>query len=304
MKTNLAMLALVLALAGVCTAHTGQRLIEIFELPTSQLPDVRDGSLDDWDQNLPFASLDHRDFTDRSGNFAAPDPTDLSLRAYLAWHSNTQRLYIGLELLDDSYINQYPGGDPTLIADQDHLLFSIDGDHSGDAFVLVPFEAYTLEEHRLSDFSQVQQYRLIAQSPDGRQLVALGAARGWVDQPPYADAGSFHFDDVPSESIIEFYITPWDALDWQSADRSRPTFLAPDRIVGLDLQFFDYDTAPGLLEDHFGLGVLPFDNALRPIGADLFVDGLLIPCDIEDCSIADISAVELDSWGRVKASFK
>lgn len=38
--------------------------------------------------------------------------------------------------------------------------------------------------------------------------------------------------------------------------------------------------------------------------ADHFVDGLLIPCDVEDCSESPGSAVRPDSWGRIKARFR
>ena len=37
--------------------------------------------------------------------------------------------------------------------------------------------------------------------------------------------------------------------------------------------------------------------------ADYFVDGLLVPCAVEDCSGSPPSAVRADSWGRIKAGF-
>lgn len=35
--------------------------------------------------------------------------------------------------------------------------------------------------------------------------------------------------------------------------------------------------------------------------ADYFVDGLLVPCEVEDCSASRPSAVRAESWGRIKA---
>ena len=64
MRTALRVLPAILtvALAGAASAHVGDIVYPIYELPTSDLPDLHDGTLDDWEEVLPSASLDHNDF--------------------------------------------------------------------------------------------------------------------------------------------------------------------------------------------------------------------------------------------------
>ena len=298
-----ALLAL-LAAAGPLSAHTGERVYPIYELPTSQLPDLHDGRLDDWDSLLPEAVFDVRDFTSRPAGLGFVDSADMALRGYLAWHHATQRIYMGIELVDDVYVNDYPGGEPDLIAGYDHLVISLDGDHSGGFFFLSPLDRVRESERQLFDFSQAQQYRVLAHSPDGRLAHSLGAARVWTDQPPYMDAGGREFGTAPSQAVVELYLTPWNILDWQSQTASQPSRLAPGDIIGFDIQFLDFDTEAGRLQGHFGLGVLPIDRDLTPVGADLFVDGLLVPCQVEDCSMTEESSVAPHTWARIKASFR
>ena len=60
----------ILALAAVCvfgmtsaaSAHIGGLVFPIYEVPTGDLPDLRDGTLEDWEDVLPGTSLDHNSF--------------------------------------------------------------------------------------------------------------------------------------------------------------------------------------------------------------------------------------------------
>ncbi|NKB66047.1 MAG: hypothetical protein GKR89_03195 [Candidatus Latescibacteria bacterium] len=293
-----------LAFALPLWAHTGEWVYPIYELPTSQLPDLHDGTLDDWDSRLPEAAFDVRDFTSRPAGLGFVDSADMALRGYLAWHNASQRIYLGIELVDDVYLNDYPGSQPELIPLYDHLVISLDGDHSGGRFFLDPFERIRENDRLLFDFSQAQQYRVLARSPDGLLARSLSAAGVWTDHPPYTDAGGWTFGSAPSQALVELYLTPWNILDWQNEADSQRSRLAPGDIIGFDIQFLDYDSEAGRLQGHFGLGVLPINRSLTPVGADLFVDGLLVPCQVEDCSMTEESAVAPNTWAHIKASFR
>ena len=89
-------------------------VVDVFELPSSDLPDLNDGTLEDWEDVLPGASLDHNDFAPLNvSDGAGIDPGDLAYRAFMAWNSADQRVYFAIERVDDVYINTYEGGDLT-----------------------------------------------------------------------------------------------------------------------------------------------------------------------------------------------
>ena len=64
----------------------------------------------------------------------------------------------------------------------------------------------------------------------------------------------------------------------------------------------DFDAAPG--EYHGWYSLSGESTAWRY--ADKFVDGVLLPCEGGDCGSAPEpeSAVQTDSWGRIKASLR
>ena len=106
--------ALVFAYSDIASAHIGTKIFPMFELPTSDLPDLRDGTLEDWSDVLPGAALDHNDFAPLNvADGAGIDPADLAYRAFFAWHSAGSHLYMAIERVDDVYVNSYEGGDLT-----------------------------------------------------------------------------------------------------------------------------------------------------------------------------------------------
>ena len=247
---------------------------------------------------MPGASLDHRDFLSIFGEEVSPG--DLAFRIYLAWHSGTQRLYMAIERIDDVYINSYEGGHLSSMGLYDNVEFMVDGDHSGGDFNARFFGLATNEEIDLFKGSQAQLCRAISVSPDDRTLNCMGAARDWVSLPPYADAGGFQDGESPNTSGVELYVTAWDRLDWRGAEHSVPSALVAGKIIGFQLGVADFDTEPG---DFKGFHTIYGADEVG-FTADDFVDGELIPCDVEDCGeVPGMSAVRRDSWGRIKASF-
>ena len=280
-------------------AHVGPLIYPIYEIPTADLPDLHDGTLEDWEDIFPRASLDYQDFLSVYGGDI--DPADLAHRVYLAWHSATQRLYVAIERLDDMYINTYEGGDLSSLWLYDSVEFMVDSDHSGGDYNGLYSDPEGSEELKLFINAQAQQYRAIAVSPDNRTLTYLGAGQDWVTLPPYADAGGFQRGESPNLSGVELYVTPWDQLDWRGAEYSVPGVLVAGRIIGFQIALADFDTEPGNYTGFYAI----FGGANAWRTADDFVDGELIPCDFGDCGAApEISAVGRDSWGRIKASFR
>ena len=87
-------------------AHRGSRVYPIYEVPTAGIPVLGDGSLEDWESVVPGPSLIPADLESVA---SSPDPGDFTARVFLSWHWASQRLFVGLERLDDIVVNSYDG---------------------------------------------------------------------------------------------------------------------------------------------------------------------------------------------------
>ncbi len=284
-------------------AHVGDRLFPVDEIPTSLLPDVHDGSLDDWEAAVPGPSMDVLDFFSSPGVGKGDpiDQEDLDYQIFLGWHSATGHFYLAMERLDDVYINEYDGGGVGAMWRHDGMEFMVDGDHSGG-----PYAQFPDSEAHLTG-AQAQQFLALPESPDGRSVsLFLGPDRNvtreyaWVSLPPVADAGGAVVDGQPARSLFEFYLTPFDDLISSDPERSTPSHLAAGRIIGLQIAVPDFDSAPGGYDGFHRLS--DTHNSWRDAGE--FVDAELIGCDLADCGETRqvVSAVRSDRWARIKLS--
>lgn len=277
-------------------------IFPIYEIPTPALPDVHDGSLDDWEAVVPGPSLTHNDFRPLAvQDGAGIDPADLAYRCFLGWHGGTQTIWIGVERVDDVYINTYPGGEPGNMWMHDGIEFMVDGDHSGGEYNgCLTNDACSEEEALLLAGYQAQQYTLIPESPDGTPISANASASGWVTHAPWSDAGGASWGGGPTITVTEGFVTPWDALDWHGPEVSTPSTLEAGRIIGFQISMPDFDVVGTYHAFHTIAGLA---NTWRM--ADNFVDGELIGCDEEGCSGGPVdSGVHPESWGRIKASLQ
>ena len=300
-----------LILWTTASAHVGAALYPIYELPTSDLPDLHDGTLADWEEVLAGASLTHSDFEAHDVGEGAPvDPGDLAYQIFLAWHGSTQRVYVAMERVDDVYVNEYEGGGiSSQMWRHDGFEFMVDGDHSGGEYQW-PFDSdLTPEERRLLTLSQAQMYGAVSEAVDGHLLVLSqwdGPFRTAEVMPlmfpPYADAGGFVLSGSPSLSGIEMYVTPFDRLNVLHPEDSQRSELYADKIIGFQISIPDFDSEPS--EYHGFYNLAGQSGTWR--SADRFVDGVLLPCEGGDCGSAPepVSAVQVDSWGRIKAGLR
>ena len=231
------------------------------------------------------------------------DPADLAYRIFLAWHDKGNHLYAAIERVDDAYINTYPGGDPGRLFEFDGIELMVDGDHSGGRYAR--FGVSDEEEKDLKNF-QAQQYFAIAESPDNNTLGYAGFGTDWAVFPPFADAGGYSDGrESPNTSIIELYVTPWDELDWRGPDTSKSSDLAPGEIIGIQVTVPDFDRGCFSCVSPSYDGFFTLSGVTGTFSqADGFVDAELVPCSKGDCSQAPSTIVEVDTWARIKASFR
>ena len=97
------------SLAIPAHGHQGNSILPVYEFPPAWLPDLHDGSVRDWEDALPGPSFTSFDLLSvRAAAYQTPDPFDLSVRGFLGWSFQEQRLYIAVERIDDVYVNTYP----------------------------------------------------------------------------------------------------------------------------------------------------------------------------------------------------
>ena len=303
---------LTVVLAEAAGAHLGDIVYPIYELPTSDLPDLHDGTLEDWDEVLPGASLDQNHFVAQVwGAGGHPtlgppiDPSDLAFRVFLAWHSASQRLYMAVERLDDYYRPpslDFPHNDAS-------TQLRVDGDHSGGQYAFFDGWDTDMEESKRFGWAQAQMYQVSPESIDDRLLLVM-PWHAWATFPPWADAGGFQQGELPNLAVVEFAVTAWDDLNWEGPEVSKRSVLEAGKIIGFQIVVQDddqgndsanYTLAISTTEGGSSSGSFTHDSF-----ADNFVDGELIPCHRGDCGSASpgVSAVRMDSWGRIKASFR
>lgn len=289
-------------------AHEGNRVVPIFEVTTDDLAkiDLYDGSIDDWLEILGEPPLTPVDFT-TSG--AAYDPADLDYRIWLAWHGATNRIYVAMELIDDEYVNVFNRGALATGNDAEdsahHIItnndgsveFLIDGDHSGGQF----YGYQCCGDEWLLSHQTAQEYEIISQVPaelyGNVQGFDGGRVKGvWISHSPYSEVGGATFGEAPTVSILEFYVTPFDILRWDSAsiEESQISDLFVGKIVGLALGLPDFDQT-----FDFGFYSHKFPDRYTH-SADFFADGVLVG---KDGKVPEITAVDKNSWARIKASF-
>ena len=296
-----------LLLVGPAYAHVGDRIYSIPEISDADLDrfDLHDTSLDDWRSILVEPSLWATDFVaDLTVGEGAPyDPADMDYQFWLGWNGSTDRLYVAMERTDDTFVNEYDGGNlGDLWRHDGHFELFVDGDHSGGD---IRGSGDLTEEERLLESNRTgQQYVASAHAPDGKHINCMGAilpgpgskirsGSEWVFSLPYADGGGCAFGETPSVSIFEGYVTPFDDLIWNSPEDSKKSDLVADKIIGLSISIPDFDTEPSAYRAFHTL-TGAYDTWRS---ASNFSDCLLVGVK-KETSVEDIS------WARIKATFE
>jgi len=301
-KASVLLLMACLAFAGAVGAQ--QAIYPIYELATSDLPDLYDQSLQDWEDVLPGTSLTQDDFAPLAVNDGAGINTaDLAYRVFMAWNSADQRIYFAIERVDDVYVNTYEGGNPANMWMDDGAEFMLDGDHSGGDYNGFSPDVYGEEQAKLLVGYQAQQYTMCPESPDGQILGNNTSASSWVCTLPWAEGSGYAYGQNPTTSIIETAFTAWDELNWNGPEVSKRSALYGNKVIGFQVSIMDWDytTEDKRMTYHAFHTLSGLANTWRM--ADNFVGGQLVPCTGGDCGTT-ASAVSAESWGRVKASLR
>ena len=279
-----------LVFSGQVHGHFGDRIIPILEITDDMLAQIElDGLIDEWPELYGEPTLTPLDFSRYPY-----DPADLDFRIWLGWHDATDRIYAGAVFFDDVYWTDYKEADPEGWENEDSMQLIIDGDHSGGHFLTDSHGYLGLETYSLA-----QPYDAIARIPVGPNVGIWGASISidirepvydWMVKPPYSEGSGGVYGENPTVSVIEFYVTPFDALSWgDDPQESTVSNLQAGRVIGLEVVVFDVDRGKGIR-------IKRLANGLADRWAEAFADGVLIG--------ASDSAVREDSWGRIKDSLR
>lgn len=291
-------LALILGLATGASAHIGETIYLMFEIPDADVADIdlKDGSVDDWLDVVGDPTVVATDFiADPGVGDGAPyDPADMDYQIWFGWNETTSTLWGAMERTDDVYINEYAGGNVGELWKWDSCIeFMLDGDHTGGPYAGAGnCEGCDEEQMNLFNNSQAQQFTAIGEAPDGKTVGYQGMAQEWFLELPYTDGGGSATGTAPVLSVTEFMVTPMDRLLYNDPEGSQASRMETNRIIGFQISVPDWDVAGTYHAFHTLTG-----QAATWQYAERFADGRLVG------GSGNGTAVEENSWGRIKASF-
>ncbi len=312
-------------------AHIGDKIYPIYEYSAEDLGTLfpLDGqSLDEWKDLmgepmfLPTDLYQHPNV----GDGAQYDPQDLDYKIWMGYNSENKHVFFAIERYDNVYFGrEYAGSSPW---NYEGVELMLDGDHTGGDYTGFANPDWTDEEKTLNNNRHAQHYITVADDLSGRHVSYLGAGSEWVNDVPYANGGGNSIGSMPTKSIIEFYVTPFDDLIWNDPEGSTVSDLADGDIIGFQISIPDTDQGPGMDRAFHTLS----DQAATWRYADRFVDARLVEISngVREGDYSEIrdrtpdqankgidmaerarsnkgrrsgkAAVVTDSWARIKAS--
>ena len=155
---------------------------------------------------------------------------------------------------------------------------------------------------------QAQGFHALGEVFDGGSQVGLvphsyNVSDDWFSQPPFAHGGGAVVGGSPIFSVTEFYVTPFDRFVSTGPEDSDVSDLFGGKIIGFNIRIPDVDDQSGRRETIHQLAAPPSNDywSLLRISADYFADGALVT---PDGLSSDNSAVNSDSWARIKAAIR
>ncbi|MSR83175.1 MAG: hypothetical protein EXS58_09665 [Candidatus Latescibacteria bacterium] len=285
---------LAIAAAMVLTASISWAHLPVGKVwPAVQFPDGKtpaiDGNLVDWDVIPSPYWITHEDLTETViGVGTAFDATDLALRAIVGWNDSDNKVYI-MEDRFDNAIWVTTGWEP--------MEFEFDADHSGGMFGVWPDVTDQEQKDRLHG-AQGQDYGF---NQGGPGLNAWHKAQ-WHYNLPWGQFAKTQTAAEGGEGFFqaEYMLTGWDDLDWHGPDTSVIHDFKEDSIIGLNLTIIDDDNpTEGGYEGYWVLSGAT-DSYYQ---GDLLSDFVLAPIDADINWGAQATAVEDQTWGRIKSTF-
>jgi len=291
--------ALVFALSTAVTAHDPPDFVGgVWAWPGNALP-VLDGDLSEWDIVPPELWITEQDVvnsSDRETVYTGDiDVSSMSFRWLLSWNDETNRIYFGYERFDDKH---WGGGE--------HYEGALDADHSGGTFWSSEGQSDEEAYRQRGRHAQIFGWHFDWEENWSNNWMTQA---DWYDDPLYTDH-VYRVEGVPGSTgetrlFAEWYQIYWDDFNWEDPEGSIVHEFEDDQIIGYAGHVYDkddaYEDAEGNPNEdcncHSRWTLSP--NVESFGNADFLADFLILPIDD---SVNFVTAVEGDSWGRIKAS--
>jgi hypothetical protein len=226
---------------------------QVFQFPADKTPRI-DGDATDWAMVPESYVIDRSQLHNTAPNPPATGEKTLAVRVKVGWVKGENRLYFLYEADDDYWDFSQPG------LRNDTFEIMVDGDASGGPFVsrdqksvwapelIAPPDLRA--EPRIDDEASrravhgvhAQNYHVFTPAVGKDWAFILGAAT-WIKDAPWAmSAQRFAFQPGEGGKLtLEFSITPFDYAGAEGPERSVPSLLTENKIIGLSWIVIDYD---------------------------------------------------------------
>jgi hypothetical protein len=311
MRLRTALLFSVIVGVSAAWAHQPPGVVNYaFAFPTSAIPTM-DGDLSDWDivPEAYWITRENHLVETVIGNDTEVRLDDFNARHILGWNEQTNRMYVIADIFDDYFKRDKE--DPQNVDWDDGFDFIVDADHSGGDLWNAEWHAEEHADQIDLVFVNGQNYRLYTPPLDGYYIFMLG--RGFVGNdnfltdgrtvtmPQYLELGWSVDAELyaPGPRTYELMFTPWENMYRGEGADTRSTIVDLDvgKIVHVGFEYKDFDV-PVEGERYSAAYDYPPTHDIWRI-AELLGDFELLDVDTELFP----SAVETDTWGRIKSDF-
>ena len=296
-------LALIFAFASIGSAHEPPGEVYFaFQFPLHAVPTI-DGDLSDWDMVDPEIfeiSVEGGHIQETVRGTDSGELSDFNARSIWAWNEEMNRVFSFAFVVDD-YLNN-DRDDPTLFNWDDDWHFVLDADHSGGDMYNNDWGDLSEDEKRDLFFVTGQLWQIHVPPIDGFWAFKYIEATDWettgreLPFPEYAQVGWARTGETggPGTYTYEIMMTPWETWSWDGPEQSTIVDLEEGNIIHVGSLSKDYDL------DSSYEGSYDF-----PAVHNVWRNGNLMG-DMELLEVDDSlfpTAVENDSWGRIKSHY-
>ncbi len=247
---SLLMILIVFLSSTVSALDRSEITFKVFQFPADQIPRI-DGDISDWEMVPEDYKIRTDQLVDDEGD---GDPETLDICVRIGWIKGLNRLYVLYEASDDYWDFSLPG------LHNDTFELVVDGDASGGPLVdkehrkiwtseevgigsAKPDERISFAEaNRAVHGVHAQNYHIFTPAKNKDWAMVWGV-QPWIKELPWSNSVC-KYNFKPGESgklTLEFWITPFDYAGAEGAERSVPSILYENKIIGLSFAIIDYD---------------------------------------------------------------
>jgi hypothetical protein len=304
MRSLRASLAALLVALGATALYAHEPAGEVFfayQFPAHAVPTI-DGDLSDWDvvpADIFEVSIENGWIQETVRGDAGNDLSDFNARAMWAWNDEANKVYSMASVIDENLNNNRD--DPTNYNWDDDWHFVLDADHSGGDMFANEWNDLPEAERRQLFYTTGRLWQIHVPPIDGYWAFTYIEATDWLTTgqelpfPEYVEIGWSRTGATggPGSYTYEIKMTPWETWSWDGPGQSTIVDLQEGGIIHCGSLSKDYDADDGRYDGSYDFP--PVHNVWR--NANLMADFELL--EVDDSAFP--TAVEQDSWGRIKS---